>query len=814
MKKRFVLIDAHSIIFRSYFAFIKNPLRNSKGENTSGIYGFLNTLKKIKKQIPSEYICLAFDAPGKTFRDELYEEYKATRPPAPADIPFQVEKVKEIAKYLGIPSFEVEGYEADDILATLARRLQQKGEVYIVSSDKDLLQLVGNNVFVYDAYRESVYDQNAVMKKYGVPPRRIAEYLVLVGDSIDNVPGVPGIGPKRASAILKKYPDFESAIAEDNRLTPYKKQIALAKNLVFLKTDVPLQLNLEDMRIREPNLERLIPILLDLEFHSYVRELKKGTPGNRQLRIVDYSPGQTLGSVFGIAQEGDFIYLAEGEDTVYKARIDDVKNILFDKNHIKVGYHIKEILKNIEIKDNLFDILIVAWLLEPNRRSYSAQDIGLHYLNRVFKNNPVDIAQLSVLVYPELNKALSDTGMAELYQKIEAPLIPVLARMENRGIRVDLAYFEELNKEFKKEMIKFEKKIFELAGHNFNINSPKQLSHILFDELKLKPGKKRKTHYATDFETLKQLSKEHPLPEYLLQYRELAKIRSTYITPMIQLAQKGRIHTTFNQTATATGRLSSSNPNLQNIPIRSAWGRRIRKGFIAEPGFVLVSADYSQIELRILAHISGDKNLIESFKNNKDIHRYTASLIFKVAEDEVDDNQRRVAKVVNYGLIYGMSDYGLAQSLDISPEEAQQFIESYYILYPDVERWRRNAISLVQKNGYTETLFGRRRQFSDINSRNHRYRESSERAAINTPIQGTAADLIKIAMINVEDKLQRHNFTRGLLLSIHDELVFEIEEERIDEAREIITEAMEGVGDFRVPIRVSIGIGKNWDEAH
>ena len=579
MKKRFVLIDAHSIIFRSYYAFIKNPLKNSKGENTSGIYGFLNTLKKIKRQLPSDYICLAFDAPGKTFRDELYDEYKATRAPAPADIPFQVEKVKEISRYLGIPGFEIEGYEADDILATLAQRLKQEGEVYIVSSDKDLLQLVGDNIYVYDAYREFVFDREAVIKKFGVPPERIPEYLILVGDSIDNVPGVPGIGPKRASAILKKFSDLETAVEQDKRLITYKEQIGLSKKLVLLKDDVPLNLKIEDMRIKEPNLNRLIPILLELEFHSYVRELSGGVDRDRPTKVLDYTPKKIEGKVLGIAREREIIYLVADDDTIYKARPDQIKELLADEKYIKVGYQLKGLLKDIEMRGNLFDILIVAWLLEPTRRSYSVQDIGLHYLSMVFGDNPADIARLSFLSYPQLKKSLVEAGMEELYQKIESPLIPVLAEMEKRGIKIDLGYFKELNKEVQKELQKFEKEIFSLAGQNFNINSPKQLARILFEVLKLKPGKKRKTHYATDSETLRQLSREHPLPDLLLRFREMAKIRSTYIEPMMHLAQNGRVHTTFNQTTTATGRLSSSNPNLQNIPIRSDWGRKIRKGF-------------------------------------------------------------------------------------------------------------------------------------------------------------------------------------------------------------------------------------------
>ncbi|MCK4251208.1 DNA polymerase I [candidate division WOR-3 bacterium] len=813
MLKKFVLIDAHSIIFRSYFAFINNPLRNSKGENTSGIFGFLNTLEKVKKRIGSEYICLTFDAPGKTFRDEVYEEYKATRPPTPADIPFQVEKVKQICQYLGIPSFELEGYEADDILATFALKLKHKGEVYIVTSDKDLMQLVSDKIFVYDAYKDLIYDQKQVMKKFGVSPERVGEYLALTGDASDNIPGVPGIGPKRAVEILKKYPGFENAIQNEKRIVEHKKQALLSKKLVTLECNVPLDIKTGDIAVQEPDIERLMPILLDLELHSYIKILSKTTlpeVASKNINsVADIKTGRTVGIFLG---ENSEIYLCTDTNKVYTTFLNIIKDILVDKNIVKIGYNLKELAKIIDIKSPLFDVGIAAWLMDPNKRAYKLEDIALHYLNEYSKMTPANASQCLFQLYAELTKRLKN--QKELYQRIEEPLIHVLAHMEQKGIKIDLAYLQKLGNEFAGEISRMEKKIHELAGKEFNINSPKQLSKILFEDLQLKPLKRGKSHYSTNVNVLQQLSLVHKLPKIVLRFREYSKIKSTFIDPLIAVAKNNRIHTTFNQTGTSTGRLSSKNPNIQNIPIRTEVGRRIRKGFIADNGFYLISADYSQIELRLLADISKDDNLINAFKHNKDIHRHTASLIFNISEKDVDESKRRMAKVVNYGLIYGMSDYGLVQRLDIRLEEATQFIQSYYNLYPEVERWRDQAISLVEDKGYTETMFGRKRPLPDIHSKNHALREFSKRAAINTPIQGTAADLIKLAMIETEKRLLQAKFKSGLLLSIHDELVFEIEKERIDEAKEIIRESMENVIELAVPIIVSIGIGKNWNEAH
>ncbi len=815
MLKKFVLIDAHSIIFRSYFAFIKNPLKNSKGENTSGIFGFLNTLEKIKKNIKSDYMGLAYDAPGKTFRDEVYEEYKATRPPAPTDILFQVSKVKEICQHLGIPSFELKGYEADDILATCATKLENKGEVYIVTSDKDLMQLVSDTIFVYDAYKNIVYDRKEVIKKYGVPPEQIAEFLALTGDSSDNIPGVPGIGPKRALRILKTYKTFENAINNDKRIVDHKEQALLSRQLTVLACKVPLDIKPQDLIVRKTNLKKLMAILLELEFHSFIKHFAEEIEADTASKKISDLSDIKIGNIIGISmKEPEKICVCTEKNKVYTISKLTCKTVLDDSNIIKAGYNLKDFVKIAKVKPPLFDLGIVSWLLEPNKKTQRLEDIILHNLNVYSKITPESTAHFAFKVYPQLITKLEECKGKELYEKIEQPLIPVLAKMEQRGVKIDLEYFKHLSVEFGDEIAQKEKRIYKLAKKKFNINSPKQLSQVLFEDLRLKPAKKGKTHYSTNVEVLQQLSLVHPLPGEVLKYREFAKIKSTYIEPFITAAEDNRIHTTFNQTGTATGRLSSSNPNMQNIPIRTDLGRKIRKGFVASKNFVLISADYSQIELRILAHVSNDKKLRQAFENNKDIHQHTASLIYNIPEDDIDDSRRRMAKVVNYGLIYGMSDYGLAQGLDIPREEAVQFIESYYYLYSDVEKWRDQAIAMAEEKGYTETIFGRRRPLPDIHSDNYVLREFSKRAAINTPIQGTAADLIKKAMIAVERCLMQKKFTKGLLLSIHDELVFEIEKDRIEEAKTIVKECMEKVTELNVSIKVSVGIGLNWEEAH
>lgn len=811
--KKFLLLDTHSLIFRAYFAFIKNPLKNSKGQNTSGIFGFLNTFKRIKIKFGTDYICLVFDAPGETFRDRLFKEYKATRPPVPKDLPFQVEKTKEIAKLLGIRIFEIPGFEADDVLATLARKLQNFGAVYIISSDKDLLQLINGNIYVYDAFNDIIYDKDRVMEKLNVLPQRIGDYLALCGDTIDNIPGVPGIGPQRAKEILNKYSNLQEAMEKEPKLTRYREVLILSKKLAELKTNVPVDIYPEDLIPREPNSAEVLKIISDLEFHSLIRDFTKQTELPITLTAIDVSETKGKDRI-GIFSNDNKIYISVKEDEVAITDLNHSLNIISNPSITKIGYDLKDTIKATPMNSPIFDIKVCSWLIDPNIKNDKFEDICLRYLNQVVESRPEVIASISLRLYLILKNRLQELDELELYKNIEEPLIFVLAQMEKRGIGVDIPFLNDLKKQLNKRMVNLIDECYQIAGSRFNINSPKQLAQVLFEKLKLPPVKKGKSHYSTDFEVLQQLSSKHELPRKIVEYRELSKILSTYIESLIACAKNNRIHTTFNQTGTTTGRLSSNNPNIQNIPIRSNLGNELRKAFIAQNGFLLISADYSQIELRILAHITKDKNLIEAFKSDRDIHNHTASLIFNKSEENISEHERRIAKVVNYGLIYGMSDYGLAQELGISREEANQFIQSYYTLYPGVEEWRGRAISNVEEKGYAETIFGRKRPIPEIQSENYNVKEAAKRLAINTPIQGTAADLIKLAMISVEKNLKGLNFKSGLLLSIHDELLFEIEKERIDEAKAIIKEAMEQVCKFEVPILVDINIGENWAEAH
>lgn len=813
MARTYVLVDAHSIIFRSYFAFIRNPLKNSRGETTSGIFGFLNTLDKIRKKFNTEYLALAFDTPAETFRDQIFKEYKATRPPAPPDIPFQIIKSREIAGYLGLPMFEQDGFEADDVLATLARRLSKLGMVYIVTSDKDLLQLVSENIFIYDAYGDITYNAKKVREKFGVEPKRIPDYLALVGDASDNVPGVPGIGPKRALEILNKYESLDQALIHDHRLINHQDEARLSKKLILLEHQVPIEFTEQDLRSRKPDYDKLLPILLDLDFHAYIRDLGLGSSQNEKIRETD--PAQiNFGSHAGLALEESRLFIVTGEPGMYVLPLTRASDLKWDEKTVKTGYDLKSVLKQLKLSPPLFDIGVAAWLVDPTRRSYPLDDIALQHLNRFIAAGPAANARTAYDLCPVLTQRLKDLDELVLYHRIEEPLLFVLARMENRGIGIDVPYLQKLGNQMEQTLAGIEKQIYELAGRQFNLNSPKQLAQVLFEELKLSPGKRRKTHYSTDVEVLQQLSRCHPLPAELLRYRELKKITSTYIEPLTDLARNGRIHTTFNQTGTSTGRLSSSNPNLQNIPIRRDIGRAIRRAFVARSGFTLISADYSQIELRILAQLSGDEILRQAFTRGGDIHRHTASLVFGIPEAEITEPQRRVAKVVNYGLIYGMSDFGLAQSLDIGREEARSFIQQYYALYRGVDAWREEIIRQAETRGYTQTMFGRRRPIPEFQSDNTQIRDAARRIAINTPIQGTAADMIKLAMIQADQELMRAGFASGLILSVHDELLFEIESTRVEEAKKIIRPAMEHAVDFQMPIEVTMGVGDSWAEAH
>ncbi len=825
--KKFYFLDGHSIIYRSFYAFIRNPLRNSKGMNTSAVYGFLNTILRIIKKFEPTYLAIAFDTGGETFRDKEYKDYKATRPETPDELTPQISIIQQIAETLGLLCLEKEGFEADDVLASLAEHFKVMGEVYIITSDKDLLQLVDRNVYVYDPYKEIIFDRAKVVERYGVEPKQIVDVLALAGDASDNIPGVPGVGEKRAVEVIKKHLSAEKAVEQDGKLRPHKAKVILYKKLLKVITDIDLKLAENDVSLKELNRAALLPILKELEFFSLIKEFApkisektsyKALGSIDELRIKDrvsiYFDQTLMGGTFYFSTK------LKTSFSISESQLKEFKPFLQNQKIKKIGFDLKTSIqelrkRKIPLALPIFDIGVAAWLIDANRKSFSVEDLALNYLDRIVQPGcPHQIVDLALELEPVLNKRLQAMDLVDLFATVEMELLYVLADMEGRGIKIDIPYFKKHQLALETDLAQIESVIYQLAGHKFNLNSPKQLSQVLFEELKLKPSKKRKTHYSTSYEVLVELAQVHALPKEMLKYRELSKLKSTYVDPIIHQALDSRLHTKFNQTGTATGRLSSSNPNIQNIPIRTDVGKKIREGFVADQGYKLVSADYSQVELRILASISGDKRLIDSFSNGEDIHNQTAAKIFDIKPKAVTAFQRRVAKVVNYGIIYGMSDYGLAQELMIPLPEAQAFIENYKAIYPKVQDWIEQAIQTAMDKGYAETIYKRKRPLPDINSQNRALAEFSKRAAINTPIQGTAADIIKMAMIKIYKLLKEKNFNGGLLLQIHDELLFEIEESRTAEAKKLIKEAMEKVVDLDVPIEVSIGIGQNWAEAH
>lgn len=815
-KKEVYLLDGHSLIYRSYYAFIRNPLRNARGENTSAIFGFVNTLRKILKERKPKYLACVFDSKAPTFRHKIFLEYKKVRPEAPSDLKYQVPIIKEICTAYGIKTLEVPGYEADDVLCTLAKKIKNMGyKVYIVATDKDLFPIVDEDIIIYDTYKEVFYDPKKIKEKFGIEPKKISDYLVLVGDKIDNVPGVKGIGEKTAIEILKKYGNLEKALKEDPRLKGKEEEILFSKKLISLKEDVPIEVSLEDLKIKEKDSKKLLSLFKELGFKTFLSDFEEDKIEiGKTLKIVtDPSP---------ILKEENFAFLITdnkiyigNKNNLYEGNLENLKEI-FTTDKEKITYNLKEqykYLEDLELK-NVFDIKIAAYLLEPERKRFLLEDLILSYLKILKKNViPKEGVYYIYSIYQQILPELLVRDLTKLFYDIEMPLIPCLYRMEKRGIKIDIQFFKQLTKELEKEIFSLQKEIYQLSGIVFNLNSPKQLAEVLFDRLKLPipKGKER----STASEVLIELLPYSPIIEKILRYRELNKVLTTYLKPFPEMCDENqRLHTYFDQTKTSTGRLASLSPNLQNIPVRGELGQKIRKGFISEEGYLLISADYSQIELRILAHITEDENLIDVFLQDKDIHTTTAAKIFKVKEEEVKEDMRRFAKMVNYGLIYGMSDYGLAESLRLKKEEAKEFMENYLNSFPKVKEWREEVIRKAKEEGYTKTLFGRPRYFPALLSPNKTLYEQAKRQAINAPIQGSAADIIKKAMVEVDRKLIENRFNIGLILTIHDELLFEIEKERIEEAKEIIKETMENIYPLKVPLKVNIGVGKNWQEAH
>ena len=825
MDEKLLLIDGPAVVYRSFYAFTKNPLKNSKGENTGALFGYTNTLISLLDELKPEYVAVAFDTPEPTFRHKLFEDYKATREKMPDELVSQLPLIKEITKNLGVKLVEISGYEADDIIATFAEKAKNKGiKTIIFSADKDIMQVVKKNIVILNLkshYKDWEYlDRNGIMEKMGVPPEKIPDMLSLIGDTSDNIPGVPGIGPKTAMKILEKYGSVNEIlenpglIQEKNirdKIIENIENLKFTQKLTYLDKNVPVELNLDELRIQKPNVEDLNKIFQKLEFYGFMKrfssdekeELIKGEI-DEMGDVVSIIPGEgknfyaaSMGKIFSLE---NFEILLEKSPTLYI--FEDAKRIMH--------------LINYEIK-TFFDISLADYVLHPEQRDHSVERLSMRYLGKIISNKDFRRKAIAGLrLYETMKEEIKNDELEYIYYKIEKPLVNVLYNMEKYGILIDIPYLERFSSEIGDKIDEIETNIFNISGHSFNLRSPKQIGKVFFEELKLPVIKKTKTGYSTDIEVLEKLAQNYEIAQHLIKYRELYKLKSTYIDTIPQLVDSTtkRIHTTFSQTTTATGRLSSISPNLQNIPIRGEIGKNVRKCFIAPSENIILSADYSQIELRILAHFTEDKNLIQAFQNNRDIHSETASKIFNIPSGMVTSEMRRRAKVVNFGIVYGMSAYGLSKELGIDVKEAELFIENYFMVFPSVKDWVNRIKDEAYKNGEIRTLFGRRRRVQELKAKNKDLREYGERIAINTPIQGTAADIIKMAMVNIHNTIKREKYNVHLILQIHDELVFEVPKTEIEQVKEMITSEMENVVKLNIPLKVDIGMGENWLEAH
>ncbi len=898
--KSLFLIDGSAIAYRAYFAFIRNPLINSKGENASAPFGFVNSLAKIIREENPDYIAVVFDTKAPTFRHEMYDEYKATRAKMPDDMVAQLPRIHQVVAALNIPEFSLEGYEADDIIATIAARAASEGlNVHLVSSDKDLFQLVNDRVRMYVPQKGSepalVMDREAVKRKIGVYPEQVIEFMALTGDSSDNVPGIPGVGPKTALSLLEQFGSFDQILerAEEikakgirSKVLENKDKAILSLELVTIDRNVPITYTLDDLARREPDQKKCKTVFTDLEFFNLLKEFVGESAGETKpaaMLKADYKRIESVkelknlvsllskkkefafdtetdsldalsANLVGIAlsaSQGQAYYIPVGhtESPEMNLPSDEVREILSPlmKNPRiqKIAQNFKYDLQVMEragytIAPISFDTMLASYIVNPSARGHNLDSLALEH----FDHKMIPISDLIgsgkkqksfATVDPETASRyaaedadytyrlrgvfapkIEEKKLSRLYYDIELPLIAVLSRMETAGIKIDTGFLKKLSRDMQIEMEKTTGAIYDLAGHEFNIKSTQQLSKILFEELKLPTKRKtaKKTGYSTDVRVLEELSAIHPLPRAVLEYRQINKLKSTYVDAIPNMVNPatGRVHTSFNQAVTATGRLSSSDPNLQNIPVRTETGREIRKAFIpADDNHSLLVADYSQVELRILAHYSDDKNLIKAFKDGEDIHARTAAEVYGVAIEKVTSEQRRAAKTANFAVIYGVSAYGLSQQTELNLTESKSFIDTYFERYPNIRKYMDDTISMARSEGYVTTLMGRRRYLPEINSDNFQVRQFAERTAINTPIQGTAADMIKMAMITIDKAMA--SMKSRMVLQVHDELVFDAHNDELDQLKRLVNKHMSGAIKLKVPVVVDIGSGSNWLEA-
>ncbi len=894
-RKLLVLVDGSSFLYRAFHAL--PPLSTSRGEPTGAIYGVANMLRKLQENYDTPYFAVVLDAPGKTFRNDLFEDYKAHRPPMPEELRAQVEPLKALIEAMGIPLIVEQGVEADDVIATLVKRARAEGfDVVVATSDKDLAQLVDAHVILDNTLSETRLDVEGVECKFGVPPERIVDYLALVGDTSDNIPGVPGVGPKTAAKWLNQYGSLDGIIAHADeikgkigeKLRANLEQLRLSRQLATVHDDVPLEVTPADLKRRPPDTVKLIELLKRFEFTSWLRQLdvpgtrkavpEGGDPADYQAvmdagslsrwvaRLQDaplfafdtettdlnYLDARLVGVSFAI-QPGEAAYVPVAHDypqsplQLERETVLEALCPLLTSEHPKLGQNLKydaHVLANhgIELRGIAHDTMLQSYVLNSTATRHDLDSLALTYLGlktvsyeevagkgaRQVAFSQVPLAEavpyaaedaditlrLHRVLWPKLE---AEPKLRRLYEEIEIPLVPVLVRIERNGVKVDRDALAALSDELSRRMKEIAQQVFCIAGEEFNLASPKQIQHVLYEKLGLPVIKKTpKGQPSTSEEVLQQLAEEYELPQLILRYRGLSKLKSTYTDRLPEQIHPatGRVHTSYHQAVTATGRLSSSDPNLQNIPIRSDEGRRIRRAFVAEKGCKLVAADYSQIELRIMAHLSQDENLLSAFAQGADIHRATAAEIFGVGLQEVTPAQRRSAKAINFGLIYGMSAFGLARQLGIGREEAQTYIETYFERYPGVRAYMERTKRLAHEQGYVETLFGRRLYLPELKSRNPQRRQYAERTAINAPMQGSAADIIKRAMISVDAWIRENGRGVKMIMQVHDELVFEIDEPRVKASVKEIESRMRGAAALSVPLEVDVGVGDNWDQAH
>lgn len=830
MSKEIVyLVDGTSLCYRSFFAL---GLSNSQGVPTGSVYGVYQTLKKIISKYNPSYLGVCFDVSRKTFRQEKFKEYKIQRPPMPDDLGSQIPLVKKLISYLGIQIIEKKNFEADDVIATLCKQAANRNkQVVIVSSDKDLYQLLqSDRVSIYSYHKDCFTNRSDFIKENGFKPEEIVDYLALAGDASDNIPGARGIGKVGASKLIKEFKTIENIFANLDKLSPKlqailrenKETVFLSKELVILETP-ELKLSCDDLKMGQVNTKGLYDMFSEFEFKAFLKDLP-APEFDIDLEVktnLDKKSKQALiREALPLTVKDDKVFIFDQfKNCIYKLAISEVEDILGDSQLKKLSHGFKGemvTLSAADIKRVWFDTKIAAYLLDSSLVDYELETVVAHYLGKHIKQIPDEfkvyfIYELYKLFLPKLRSESLD----KLFFEVEVPLIEVLSQMQKEGVKVQAKVLAKLLKEVETKVERSKQAVFKEAGHEFNLNSPKQLSAVLFDELGIVPIKKTKTGYSTNEEVLEKLSLNHSIAKEIIEHRHLNKLKNTYITPLIQevKANKGMLHTQFHQTKAQTGRLSSSGPNLQSIPIKGEFSNALRRAFISKSADgCILSGDYSQIELRILAHLSKDKELVKAFKDDLDIHSYTASLLFSIPTDKVSELERNVAKRVNFGIIYGMSSYGLARELKISNIEAQNFIDDYFKRYPGVEAYSQEVKAQARTRGFVTTILGRQRKLPEITSPNLQLREFAFRQAINAPIQGSCADIIKLAMIRIYDELKKKKLQAKLTIQIHDELIFDLPRKELGEVSALARAQMEGAIALEVPVKVNLKAGKNWGD--